>query len=440
MPRGLDWEPPLQHRVGSAINLDGIDVYYDFDWSQVVGHNRSQFVNGLCLARVARGHCPEGKTPALVLTTKNVQPHPHETSTHFFFIVNMPQALSATGNAAETLYAQYLESEITKYAQINELASNPEMIEAVLSVERVADWLQDDPERREQLEDALGTHAEEDDEQANIDLEQLVRALRALMEAELDAAGLAQIADAFGPGVDRDHRIAVLRAMTQDPDGRYVTGEVFVERTADRIADARAAMTAYQALLDDPNTGETAMQTFIEENLWLLGLDYAKMIPQQRLMTGRMDFILERYDGFQDLLELKDPQDPIVVVGSTPTDGSAPPPSAYSLSPSLAQVLGQVHSYRDRLTRYADAAEELFGLRHSRDPRIIIVIGRADRLAEHSRRVLTELNKSLHRVEVIPYDLLARRAGAVLTNVERYLLALDEQPAVTAEEVIEEAV
>jgi hypothetical protein len=73
-----------------------------------------------------------------VLTTKDVQPHPQETDTHFFFVVNMPQALAAQGNAAETLYAQYLESEITKYAQIKELASNPEMIEAVLSVERVA--------------------------------------------------------------------------------------------------------------------------------------------------------------------------------------------------------------------------------------------------------------------------------------------------------------
>jgi Shedu protein SduA, C-terminal len=419
----LDWDLPLSHRVGSAVNLDGIDVYYDFDWSGLIGHNRSQFTNGQCLARVARAHCPAGKTPALVLTTKDVQPHPVETDSYFFFIVNMPEALAATGNAAETLYARYLESEITKYAQIKELASNPEMIDAVLSVERVAGWLQEDPERRAQLDDAIGATREVAERE--IDLETLVRALRSLMETDLDAEVLAQIADAFGPAVDRDRRVAVLRAMTQDVDGRYVTGEVFVERTADRIADARSAMAAYQARLDDPNSGETAMQAFIEENLWLLGLDYARMMPQRRVMTGRLDFILERYDGFQDLLELKSPQDPIIVVSTTPADGSAPPPSAYSLSPALAQVLGQVHSYRDLLTRYPEAAEELYGLRHSRDPRIVIVIGRADRLPEHSQRVLTELNKSLHRVEVVPYDVLARRAEAVLSNVEQYLLVGD---------------
>jgi hypothetical protein len=36
--------------------------------------------------------------------------------------------------------------------------------------------------------------------------------------------------------------------------------------------------------------------------------------------------------------------------------------------------------------------------------------------------VLTELNKSLHRVEVVPYDVLGMRASAILDNVERYLL------------------
>jgi len=37
--------------------------------------------------------------------------------------------------------------------------------------------------------------------------------------------------------------------------------------------------------------------------------------------------------------------------------------------------------------------------------------------------VLTEVNKSLHRVEIVPYDVLAKRADAVLDNIEKYLLA-----------------
>jgi hypothetical protein len=41
--------------------------------------------------------------------------------------------------------------------------------------------------------------------------------------------------------------------------------------------------------------------------------------------------------------------------------------------------------------------------------------------------VLGELNKSLHRVEVVPYDVLAKRADAVLGNVEKYLLAVSAE-------------
>jgi hypothetical protein len=59
---------------------------------------------------------------------------------------------------------------------------------------------------------------------------------------------------------------------------------------------------------------------------------------------------------------------------------------------------------------------------------LIIVIGKADPLPDHRRRILLELNKSLHRVEVVPYDVLAKRARAVLANIESHL-QLAEYPS-----------
>jgi hypothetical protein len=428
MTQGLEWDPPLSHRRGGATFLCGIDVYFDFDWFAVCGHDRAQFRNGQCLARLAQANCPDGKTPALLLTARDdVLEHPRATDSHFFLVVNLPRYLAqATGNAAVSYYAGRLESEIARMQQLDELASQPDVIEAVLTVERVAEWASGDADRREQLRKALGV---DESTGTKIDIPALVAALRALENINLDSDSVTAIASLFGPGADRERRLELLRAVTEDPDGRYATGVVLAERTAERIADARAAMAAYQTLLDDPGTGETRMQEFIEKNLWLLGLDYAKMVPQQRLLGGTMDFTLERFDGFQDLLELKDPQDPMITVIARDAGGTAaPPPSAYTLSPDLAQALGQVHAYRDRLTRHAEATEDLLGLPLSRDPRLIIVIGRVDRLPEHSQRVLRELNKSLHRVEVVPYDVLARRAEAVLDNIEKYLLAPWGQP------------
>jgi hypothetical protein len=76
------------------------------------------------------------------------------------------------------------------------------------------------------------------------------------------------------------------------------------------------------------------------------------------------------------------------------------------------------------LTRDDETVARRFGLQHSRDPRVFIVIGRD--LPEHRAEVLRELNKSLHRVEIVPYDVLAARANTVLANVERYLSVVEE--------------
>ncbi len=166
------------------------------------------------------------------------------------------------------------------------------------------------------------------------------------------------------------------------------------------------------------------MQLFLEANPWLLGLDYARIRPRQPVPRGAIDFLLERFDGFHDLLELKSPSDALFEKHGK--DLPIRSPSSYRLSRPLALALAQVHAYRDVLS-YEEALEDLYGLPHSRDPRITILIGRVSRLNDHEKRLLKELNRSLHRVEIVPFDILARRAQAILDTVERYLLAADEE-------------
>jgi len=149
------------------------------------------------------------------------------------------------------------------------------------------------------------------------------------------------------------------------------------------------------------------------------------MRPRHDVPRGTLDFILERFDGFHDLLELKDPQDPIIEAPEA--DGRPPSASRYKLSPALANALAQVHVYRDILTANAQLIDEQFGLPQSRDPRVVVVIGQSAGLPDHRARVLRELNKSLHHVEIVPYDLLGKRAGAILDSIQGYWTAADEE-------------
>lgn len=191
-----------------------------------------------------------------------------------------------------------------------------------------------------------------------------------------------------------------------------------------RLSDARVTTSSYTQLLARSDLTETEVQRFLEANPWLLGLEYVKIRPRRLVPRGALDFILERYDGLHDVLELKTPQDPIVVAPDAVED-VPPTASQFSLSAALAQALAQVHVYGEVLSEDGAALETRYGLSGTRHPRLFILIGQAKTLPSHRRRVLRNLNLSLHRVEVIPYDALADRALVILDNIETYLRSED---------------
>lgn len=425
MDPDFDWPLPLQHRKGAPFNLEGIDVFYDFEWSEYFSDGRMQFRNGKCLAGQAFEDCPDGKAAALLLTSlEDEEEGSFESASLFVLVINFPRYLRlASADAAVSYLARSFAPGITNIGQFNELAGRtPEEIRAFfeqqLTAERIGEWAAGNAERLAALQRIVGD-VEEPHRISAVDAIDAIRALESLDPEFIDA-----LTEVFGRHLDRDARLELLQALTNDPGGRRDAGEVMGRRANERLEDARGAIIEYSALLEDPASNETTFQQFIEQNLWLLGLDYVQMRPRHDVPRGTLDFILERFDGFHDLLELKDPQDSIIEA----PDATERPPSAshYKLSPALANALAQVHVYRDILTASPQLIDEQFGLPQSRDPHVVIVIGRATVLPDHRARVLRELNKSLHRVEVVPYDILGKRAKAILDSIEGYWTAAEE--------------
>jgi hypothetical protein len=334
-------------------------------------------------------------------------------------VVNFPRYLEqASANAAISYLASRFGPGVTNLSQFSDLpAHSPQEVRAFLerqlTAERIADWAAGKSERISELRRIV----EADGPGPPPAPADAVQALRAL--ESIDGATLRTLSDLFVRTTDRAARTELLQALTESMEGRRDAGEILGRRAGERLQDAREAVARYQELLTVPESNETTFQRFIEQNLWLLGLDYVQMRAGQDIPRGSLDFILERFDGFHDLLELKDPQDAIV---EAPDDELRPPSaSKYKLSPALANALAQTHVYRHILTGSPDLLEDQFGLPQSRDPHVVIVIGRSESVPPHREAVLRELNKSLHRVEVVPYDILGRRAGAILDSVEKYL-------------------
>ncbi len=435
MPLDLEWPRQLHHRPGAPERLGGLDLYYDFEWADHFRDGRAQFRHGQALAQFAIRTCPQGRTPAILLTDDpDAEEGFRDTPLHRICVLHLPSYREAESDPFLAYLASKLGEGITRIGplgpEVADRAAAGAAVEASpINIGQIAAWAGEDPERIQALRDVAGGEGE-------AAIEDVLEALSALGD-DLDSEAVASIAALFGPDADRQRRIELLREITADPGGRYLTGEVMLERVPQRIAEARDSLSRYRALLADPGSTETVLQNFIEENLWLLGLEYVKARPQYSIIRGAADFILERVDGFHDLLELKSPQDPIVAAPAE-VDGKPPPAHDYAFSPSLANALAQAHVYRDSLTTDERATERNFGLRDSRDPRLVVVIGVASSLPAHRLRVLRELNKSLHRVEVVPYDVLGARAESALANVEKYLSVAEAETGTDEDEATED--
>jgi CheY-like chemotaxis protein len=420
----LGWNRPLHRRRGAQIRLDGVDVFCEFDWLDVFADNRTQFTHGQRLARHVRRDCPEGKRPALLLTIREDEnERAFETPEYYVVVVNVRRYVAhAEADAAASYFADRLGRGITRVTRESQIAdAKPEDIRAFLELhidgESLATWASGNASRVELMRDIASQEPTGGVRETSV--ADAVNALKSL--DALDPEVLAVVTDLVGRCADRDSRMEILKSLTKDSPGRTDTGEILGVRAIERLRDARRSAAGYEDLLRDPASKETDLQKYIEkkENLWLLGLEYTRMRPRRAVPRGTLDFILERFDGLHDLLELKDPHDPII---KAPESGEMPPPAnKYELSKGLANALAQVHVYRGTLNAGGTTVENEFGLAGSQHPRVIIVIGRTDLLSADRARVLRELNLSLHRVEIVPYDSLAERAKVILDNVERYM-------------------
>lgn len=369
-PRGvamreqLDWDRPLKFRRGARERLRGIELYYDLEWSEHFPDGRAQFRGGKNLADLVIRDCPDDKRPALLLTDRgDVAQGGRQTDRHHVVVINLPQYVSSAEDpgTAQAYLAGLLGSGITLAKRYSELTEDEaeeaaQWLDEHLDEAALLRWAGDNEERLALLRQvAAGGGPEEDEaDDTSSDVQRAIAALEALESIGPDVAeAIAAIAAADEEGEDR---FELLWALTDDDEGLSAAGQLLNARVDERLDDAREAADAFDELLR--TSGEKAIQHFLEAHPWLLGLDYARVRPRQPVVRGAVDFLLERFDGFHDLLELKSPNDPLFeVIGPKADIRSA---STFRLSKPLSLALAQVHAYRDILS-HETTHEELYG-------------------------------------------------------------------------------
>lgn len=411
----IDWEPALTQRRGSRRRLGGLDVFHDFDWRTVFRHNRSAFPNGQSLADLVARECPTGKIPTLLLTTRtDVEAGIRETADRHIVVIPISDYLSRAGaDAAATYYARMSGARMTQLPRLSDVVfSAPEFAQFLsvnLSASTLEAWAGQSDGNRQILESIVQATTA-----APPDLMQALSALSTLEGPELEALGRRIRSLATEGGLK-----TLFDALTESPGGRTAAVAAVGMRIRERIGDIRQKVAEYNQLIATHGVTETQVQAFLEAAPWIVGLTYVRARARVEVPRGELDFVLDRYDGFHDLLELKGP-DELIITEQRSTGDRPPPASAYSLGPALAKALAQAHLYRGHLDESRGLAAQ-YGLSDTRQARVVILVGRSTDLSDTCKEILRQLNLSLHRVEVIPYDVLGQRTEGWLERIERLL-------------------
>jgi len=135
------------------------------------------------------------------------------------------------------------------------------------------------------------------------------------------------------------------------------------------------------------------IHTFLKENTWMFGTNYTRMFKSEKIITikSKNDFLLKRFDGYFDILELKPPNSSLFVK----TRGKK-----RVQSKDLKNAISQVMFYLADARTYYLSIKEQTGL-DLYFPEGIIVIGRRKK---EDKELLKIHNEFLNKIEIWTYD------------------------------------
>lgn len=163
-------------------------------------------------------------------------------------------------------------------------------------------------------------------------------------------------------------------------------------------------------------SGKDSWQAWIFANNWLFGSNYLEPIEKQKInISGIMpDYLFPTVDGFVDVLEIKLPEDEVIL---TDTDHKG----SWKWTSETNSAIGQVVNYLSEIDRLRleieRSIQENCGRRLSLlKPRAYILIGNSKEWTSPKNEGLRKLNHSLHGIEVITYNGLLQRGCMFVDN------------------------
>jgi hypothetical protein len=212
------------------------------------------------------------------------------------------------------------------------------------------------------------------------------------------------------------HTAEQIRAFFSDPDSTQLV-HFIVENgiIPDTLALALQAARRVQAIsqFEEMLKGdlvEANWQTWFEENSWVLGSEYVRVLDERAIDTQHIsDFLLEAYDGFLDIVEIKRPE------GNLEFWAAALDHGHYVPSQSLVKAITQASRYVYEVELEANSVKFLQRVQNVQTvkPRCVLIFGRSSSWNDQQVEAYRILNAGYHNLSILSYDHVLDRAKRI---------------------------
>lgn len=168
----------------------------------------------------------------------------------------------------------------------------------------------------------------------------------------------------------------------------------------------RKAILEFEKMLSN-DLVEDDWQRWFEENGWVLGSEFVRVLDERAIDTKNIsDFLMEAYDGFVDVVEIKRPVGGMRFWSSVRDHGNLIPSS------DLTKAITQASRYIFEVEREANSVkflQRVDGVRTVK-PRGILIYGRSNQWGDDEAEAYRILNSGYHNLTIMTYDQVLERA------------------------------
>lgn len=170
------------------------------------------------------------------------------------------------------------------------------------------------------------------------------------------------------------------------------------------------AVEKFEEMLENDMT-EHDWQKWFQENNWVLGTDYVRILDERNIDTTNItDFLMEAHDGFIDIVEIKRPD------GNLNFWAKSKDHDNYVPDQDLVKAITQATKYIYEIEREANSIkflERVDGVKTIK-PRCVLIYGRSDDWNNEQKESFRILNSNYHNLSIMTYDHILERAKRMI--------------------------